>query len=154
MTRLARRLLTPASSILLGLLAGCASNPVGPPGGGTGSGTLSATSGSGASSGTPAGASGTKSGGAGTSGGGSGGSTSGSAASGAADAGPQVDAAAFCRVPSLDAGSLPFIVDTAYVPSGWMGDAPAYMAVPANPMLGSPAVPATTARMVLTPVGY
>jgi hypothetical protein len=65
-----------------------------------------------------------------------------------------VDAAAFCRVPSLDAGSLPFIVDTAYVPSGWMGDAPAYMAVAANPMLGSPAVPATTARMVLTPVGY
>ena len=60
-----------------------------------------------------------------------------------------VDAQAFCKVPNVDAGSLPFVVDTAFVPSGWMGDAPAYAAVPAYPATGSPAYPATTARMTL-----
>jgi hypothetical protein len=141
MTRLVRRFATPASSILLGLLAGCASNPVGStPSSGATSGNTS-TSGSGVTSGTGTG--GTKSGGSGT---------SGSATSGAADGG--IDAAAFCRVPSMDAGGLPFIVDTVYVPSGWMGDAPAYMAVAANLMQGSAFVPATTARMTLAPSMY
>jgi hypothetical protein len=65
-----------------------------------------------------------------------------------------VDAQAFCKVPNVDAGSLPFVVDTAFVPSGWMGDAPAYAAVPAYPATGSPAYPATTARMTLLPTGY
>jgi hypothetical protein len=65
-----------------------------------------------------------------------------------------VDAQAFCKVPNINAGSLPFVVDTAFVPSGWMGDAPAYMAVPADPGTGSPAYPATTARMTLLPTGY
>jgi hypothetical protein len=65
-----------------------------------------------------------------------------------------VDAQAFCKVPNIDAGSLPFVVDTAFVPSGWMGDAPAYMAVPADPIEGTPASPATTARMTLLPTGY
>ncbi len=62
--------------------------------------------------------------------------------------------AVFCKVPDIDAGGLPFVVDTAFVPSGWMGDAPAYEAMPANPMTGAPASPATTARMTLFPVGY
>jgi|HubBroStandDraft_1064217.scaffolds.fasta_scaffold01600_2 hypothetical protein len=65
-----------------------------------------------------------------------------------------VDAQAFCKVPNIDTGSLPFVVDTAFVPSGWMGDAPAYMALPADPLTGSSASPATTARMTLFPVGY
>jgi hypothetical protein len=65
-----------------------------------------------------------------------------------------VDAQAFCKVPNIDAGSLPFAVDTAFVPSGWMGDAPAYAATPANPLDGVPAYPATTARMTLLPAGY
>jgi hypothetical protein len=54
---------------------------------------------------------------------------------------------------SPDAG-LPFVVDTVYVPSGWMGDAPAYAAMAANPIVGSPAMPATTARMTLEPSTY
>jgi hypothetical protein len=65
-----------------------------------------------------------------------------------------VDAAVYCKPPNIDAGSLPFVVDTAYVPSGWMGDAPGYMAMPANTDLGTPATPATTARMQLAPQGY
>jgi hypothetical protein len=35
-----------------------------------------------------------------------------------------------------------------------MGDAPVYAAVPADPATGSPAYPATTARMTLLPSGY
>jgi hypothetical protein len=65
-----------------------------------------------------------------------------------------VDASAFCAVAAADAGSLPFVVDSVFVPSGWMGDAPAYMALPADPTTGAAAVPATTARMTLTPQGY
>jgi hypothetical protein len=65
-----------------------------------------------------------------------------------------VDAQAYCHVPAIDAGSLPFVVDTAFVPSGWMGDAPAYPAMPANPSNGQPSVPGTTARLSLLPVGY
>jgi hypothetical protein len=149
MTRLAPRFATPVSTILLGLLAACASNPVGNSSG--------SSSGGGGSSGTSGGTTtGSGTSGAGTSGAGttSGGTTSGTGATGgSADGG--VNAPAFCRVPStVDAGSLPFVVDTAYVPSGWMGDAPAYMAVPANPSLGTAASPATTARMTLTPTMY
>ncbi len=151
MTRLVRRFATPASSLVLGLLAGCASNnPT--VSSGTTSGTNAASgSGAGVTSGTPSGTgtSGTKSG-SGT----SGSSASGSATSGSSDAGPPVDAAAFCRVPSIDAGSLPFVVDTAFVPSGWMGDAPAYMAQPADPTTGFPGSPPTTARMTLAPTMY
>src|SRR5579863_1695968 len=148
MTRLVRRFATPASSILFGLLAGCASNsPNGP-----GSGSTSATAGSGGggtgstvTSGTPGGtgASGTK-----------GGSTGSSATSGSSTTDAGINAPVFCRPPSIDAGSLPFVVDTVYVPSGWMGDAPAYMAIPANLALGSAAVPATTAQMTLSPTMY
>jgi hypothetical protein len=65
-----------------------------------------------------------------------------------------VDAQAFCKVPNLNVESLPFVVDTAFVPSGWMGDAPAYAATPADPVTGTPAFPATTARMTLFPTGY
>src|SRR5271154_1992017 len=156
MTRLVLRLATPVSTILLGLLAACASNPVGTSsgstsgsgGGGSGS-TAGGTTGAGTTSGTPTGS------GAGTASG-TGGTTSGSSAtSGTGSSGMnQVDAAAFCRPPAVDAGSLPFVVDTAYVPSGWMGDAPAYMAMPADPVNGTPASPATTARMTLLPAGY
>jgi hypothetical protein len=69
------------------------------------------------------------------------------------------DAAAFCRVPAVDAGSLPFVVDTVYKPSGWMGDAPAYPVTPTNPPGGFPATgippaPGTTARLSLVPVDY
>lgn len=64
------------------------------------------------------------------------------------------DASVFCKVPDINAGSLPFVVDTAFVPSGWMGDAPAYEAMPANPLTGTPASPATTARITLVPRGY
>ncbi len=153
MTRLAPRFATPVSTILLGLLAACASNPVGNPsssgsGGGGGAGTTS-----GSASGSTASGAGTTSGAGSTSGAGTTSGTGGGA-SGSGDAGPQVDAAAFCRVPNIDAGSLPFIVDTAYVPSGWMGDAPAYMALPADPVNGTPATPATTARMTLAPTMY
>jgi hypothetical protein len=83
---------------------------------------------------------------------------SGSVASGTVTGYPSIDAGtnaqAFCRVPAMNAGTLPFVVDTAFVPSGWMGDAPAYEAMPANPLLGTPASPASTARMTLQPVGY
>src|SRR5580698_6016745 len=134
MTRLVRRFVAPASSILLGLLAGCASNNPQGPSSGT---TAAAGGGGGGTAGTSA--SGTKSG-SGTPGGGSGaagtGASSGTGSSGGTtqmDAGTQVDAAAFCRVPTIDAGSLPFVVDTAYVPSGWMGDAPQYAAPPERP---------------------
>jgi hypothetical protein len=65
-----------------------------------------------------------------------------------------VDAQAFCQVPAVDAGSLPFIVDTAFVPSGWMGDAPAYPASNGDPANGIAPSPATTARMKLFPTGY
>ncbi len=65
-----------------------------------------------------------------------------------------VDAQAYCRVPNVVAGTLPFVVDRAFVPSGWMGDAPAYAAMPADPITGTPALPATTARMTLLPTGY
>jgi hypothetical protein len=65
-----------------------------------------------------------------------------------------IDAQAYCRVPAIDAGNLPFVVDTAFVPSGWMGDAPAYPAVAANPSTGAPATPGTTARMTILPPGY
>lgn len=65
-----------------------------------------------------------------------------------------IDAQEFCRVPEVDAGSLPFLVDTAFAPSGWMGDAPAYPAVPANPANGMASVPGTTARLSLLPAGY
>src|SRR5580704_8624579 len=125
MTRLVRRFAAPASSILLGLLAGCASNnpQVGPS-----SGTTAAAGSGGGGAGTSA--SGTKSG-SGTPGGGSGasgtGASSGTGSSGGTtqmDAGTQVDAAAFCRVPTIDAGSLPFVVDTAYVLFVRMRDAP------------------------------
>jgi hypothetical protein len=68
--------------------------------------------------------------------------------------GGAVDAQAFCQVPAINAGSLPFVVDTAFAPTGWMGDAPAYPATPADPVLGLPAAPATTARMSLEPTGY
>lgn len=65
-----------------------------------------------------------------------------------------VNAQAFCKVPDIATGTLPFAVDTAFVPSGWMGDAPAYVAVPANPSTGVPASPATTARMTIFPTAY
>ncbi len=65
-----------------------------------------------------------------------------------------LDAGAYCRVPSVDAGSLPFVVDTAFVPSGWMGDAPAYPATTADLSTGAPAIPGTTASMTLLPIGY
>jgi hypothetical protein len=155
MTRLVRRFVAPASSILLGLLAGCASNNPQGPSSGT---TAAAGGGGGGTAGTSA--SGTKSG-SGTPGGGSGaagtGASSGTGSSGGTtqmDAGTQVDAAAFCRVPTIDAGSLPFVVDTAYVPSGWMGDAPQYAAIPEDPATGAAAVAATTARMTLAPTMY
>jgi hypothetical protein len=67
---------------------------------------------------------------------------------------PGVDAEAYCRVPTIDAGNLPFVVDTAFVPSGWMGDAPAYAAIPANAALGTSANPGTSARMSIVPSGY
>src|SRR5579872_5484104 len=121
MARLVSRLATPASTLLLGLLAGCASNNMG--GGGT-SGTSSGAT-SGATSGT---ASGTSSG-------------SGSASGGNCMYAPQpknppdaavADPAAYCKVPvPASCATLPFTVDTIYVPSGWMGDAPMYAAVPA-----------------------
>ena len=65
-----------------------------------------------------------------------------------------VDAAAFCRPMAGNGATLPFVVDTVYVPSGWMGDAPGYMAMPADPSMGTAASPATTPRMSLTPQGY
>jgi hypothetical protein len=76
--------------------------------------------------------------------------------SGAVTSGASTGAAAFCRVPAIEAGSLPFVVDTAYHPTGWMGDAPAHPAMPADPFdpAGIPASPATTARMQLAPTGY
>jgi hypothetical protein len=145
MTRLVSRFASPVSTILLGLVAACASNPVQNMGGsGAGGGTSGSTTTSGSGSGATAG---TGTSGAGTS---TGSSASGGSSSGAAE----VDAAAFCRVAQKDAGSLPFVVDTAFVPSGWMGDAPEYMAMPANAVTGAPASPATTARMTLLPQGY
>jgi len=57
-------------------------------------------------------------------------------------------------VADVDAGALPFVVDTAFVPSGWMGDGPAYMAVSADPTTGAPAIAGTTARMAILPIGY
>lgn len=77
-----------------------------------------------------------------------------SASGSSANSHPDVDAQAYCRVADVDAGSLPFVVDTAFVPSGWMGDAPAYMAVAANPATGAPAIAGTTARMTMLPIGY
>ncbi len=148
MARLVSRL-APVSTIWLGLLAGCASNAITPPppssGSGSGTGSTSGTaSGSGTGTGT-----GAASGSSGT-GGASGTSTSGAASK--MDAG--VDAQAFCQVTAMGGGSLPFIVDTIYHPSGWMGDAPAYPAKPADLANGLPAAPATTARMSLLPTGY
>jgi hypothetical protein len=70
------------------------------------------------------------------------------------DTGPIVDAAAYCQVPSIDAGNLPFVIDTAFVPSGWMADAPAYPGMPADPATGSAAIPGTSARMTILPSGY
>jgi hypothetical protein len=153
MTRLVSRIASPLSTILLGFLAACASNS---PGVGSGS---NATSGSNPASGsTSSGGTGTTSGaggGTGATGSGSSGTgSSGAGSSGSASSGMDIDAAAFCRPAPGNGGSIPFVVDTVYVPSGWMGDAPAYMAVPADPTTGSPASPATTARMTLLPQGY
>jgi hypothetical protein len=79
--------------------------------------------------------------------------------SGSVASGAPTDAAAFCRVPAIDAGSLPFVVDTVYKPSGWIGDAPAYPVTPVNPPAGIPstgiAPPAgSTARISLLPADY
>jgi hypothetical protein len=151
MTRLVSRIASPVSTILLGLLAACASNPANPMNSGSGSSASTGTNpGSGSTSGAPgtSGASGTGA----TSGAGAGTGTS--ASGSAASSGMDIDAAAFCRPAAGNGGSLPFVVDTAYVPSGWMGDAPAYMAMPADPTTGAPASPATTARMTLLPQGY
>jgi hypothetical protein len=151
MARLVSRFASPVSTILLGLLAACASNPQ--VNTGTGSGSTASNSGSTTPSGSGSGTNAGTTTGTGTSGAGA---TTGSSASGtsASGASTDVDAAAFCRVAQKDAGSLPFVVDTAYVPSGWMGDAPRYMAMPADPTTGAPASPATTARMTLLPTGY
>jgi hypothetical protein len=67
-----------------------------------------------------------------------------------------LDAQAFCRVPAIDAGSLPFVVDTVYQPTGLLGDAPAYPAMPADPTdpVGIPASPARTAAIHLAPSAY
>jgi hypothetical protein len=70
-----------------------------------------------------------------------------------------LDAQAFCRVPAIDAGSLPFVVDTVYQPTGWMGDAPAYPVTPVDlpagtPTTGIPPAPGSTARISLLPVDY
>jgi len=135
MTRLVSRIASPVSTVLLGLLAACASNSPGNPPPSSGS---TATTGSNPSSGSTSGT------------GASGTSTTSSGAS----SGMDIDAAAFCRPPASTGGSLPFVVDTTYVPSGWMGDAPAYMAMAADPTTGAPAAPATTARMTLLPQGY
>jgi hypothetical protein len=79
--------------------------------------------------------------------------------SGAVTSGAPTDAGAFCRVPAIDAGSLPFVVDTVYKPSGWIGDAPAYAVTPADPPAGIPSTgiappPGSTARISLLPVDY
>jgi hypothetical protein len=79
--------------------------------------------------------------------------------SGTVTSGAPTDAAAFCRVPAIDAGSLPFVVDTVYKPSGWIGDAPAYAVTPADPPAGIPPTgiappPGSTARISLLPVDY
>jgi hypothetical protein len=79
--------------------------------------------------------------------------------SGVVTSGAPTDAAAFCRVPAIDAGSLPFVVDTVYKPSGWIGDAPAYAVTPTDPPAGIPPTgiappPGSTARISLLPVDY
>jgi hypothetical protein len=109
-----------AAMSLLGGLAACASNsPSASSGSTSGSGTGSssgATTGSGTGSGTGS-ASGT-------------GSHSGSTAmSGSSGTG-----AAPC---SADGGALPFVVDSVFLPSGWMGDGPPRMASDAGPALPS-----------------
>jgi hypothetical protein len=72
------------------------------------------------------------------------------------DGGVVADPAGYCKVPALPAycTTLPFVVDSVYVPSGWMGDAPHFTAMPADPSLGIPAQSARSARMQLAPVGY
>jgi len=79
--------------------------------------------------------------------------------SGAVTSGASTGAAAFCRVPAIDAGSPPFVVDTVYKPSGWIGDAPAYAVTPTDPPAGIPftgiaPAPGSTARISLLPVDY
>jgi hypothetical protein len=61
------------------------------------------------------------------------------------------DAQVYCRPPTVDAGGLPFVVDTFFVPTGRLGDAPAYPATPANPQIGTPAMPALSARVEILP---
>ncbi len=158
-----RRLLAVTLTALAG--SGCGGRTIQ---GSDGGGIASSNSGKGSSSGIPAGGNGE--GGAGSVGSGFGQSGSGvgpgslapGAGLGSSDAGSGsgydsmrgIDASAYCRPPAVDAGHLPFVVDTAFVPSGWMGDAPAYPAVPADPIQGTPASLATTARMTLLPTGY
>jgi hypothetical protein len=67
------------------------------------------------------------------------------------DAGIEISAPVFCKPPPIDAGTLPFVVDGVYVPTGKMGDAVAYSAMPANPNSGAPAMPAQSARVQLLP---
>jgi hypothetical protein len=79
--------------------------------------------------------------------------------SGSGASGTSADVAAFCGVPDVDAGALPFVVDTVYQPTGWMGDAPAYPVTPTEPPGGFPAngvapAPGTPAHISLLPVDY
>jgi hypothetical protein len=128
--RNAFRAIAPIAVSAIALLGACSSGDTATDGGGTSDGSSG--------------------GGSGSSSGGSGSGTEG----GVKDATPDhvmADAAQCTAAPAT--GTLPFVVDSAFVPSGWMGDGPAYMAMPADDA-GTPARPATTAAMTLEPVAY
>src|SRR5271155_4100859 len=158
MGRLVTRFSDPASLVsalaTISLLAGCASNPTGNAPASSGSNSSSgSTGGSGSSSGGSSG-SGTTSGQGGSAG------SSGSGGSSGADNVifvPQAGVGPVTCAPTNGSGgndSLPFTVDAVYKPTGWMGDAPAYVATPGDADAGIAPSNMRSQRMQLLPTGY
>src|SRR5260370_10583500 len=123
-----------AATALLGSFAACASNPSSSSSGstsGSSTGASTGSPGSGATSGAVTTGSGTGS----TSGYGSHSGSTASGSSGMSGASGSGGGACHSTVPNVDAGSLPLVVDSVFLPSGWMGDGPPRSASGAGPAL-------------------